>query len=386
MSSTERFKKLAPRMMRDLMRDFAPLADFQAAGIVGNGGGESGGFTIAQEGGVRPPHGGWGGFQWTADRRRNYETFITAHGGDMHSERDALNYDFMYGMLKQELQGPEKAAILALRQTRDVSEATKMFMVKFERPGVPHYEGRVRWSQMALDAYRAEESKIATNPDIEVAKEPTKLPMPPAIPKSEADTKGATKTIAVGGGAAATLWGILGSTAFQAVLFICIAAAVWWFLIRPIVIRYTSLGEIEAGFPTKIRVALKGVKTKLFAGALSLTGIALPLVQYATDTNLLDSLPTIKGVPASIYGFGILTLIGWVTNMLRNATSTVAGQTDLALIPGSPPSVGTIDRQPSPNWSNTSKLDPIVPANEEKIRDSLTHTKKVRASRKKKAA
>jgi len=43
------FKKLAPRMMRDLMRDFSPLADFQAAGVVGNGGGESGGFTQIQE-------------------------------------------------------------------------------------------------------------------------------------------------------------------------------------------------------------------------------------------------------------------------------------------------------------------------------------------------
>jgi hypothetical protein len=367
MPSTERFKKLAPRMMRDLMHDFAPLADFQAAAAPGNGGGESGGFTIAQEGAVKKPFGGWGGFQWTGrskdnNRRVMYENWIRDHGGDPNSERDALDYEHMYGFLKHELQTTERATILALRQTRDISEATKMFMIKFERPGVPHYEGRVRWSQMALDAYRAEESKIATNPDIEVAKEPAKLPMPPAIPKSEADTKGATKTIAVGSGAAATLWGILGSTAFQAVLFICIAAAVWWFLIRPIVIRYTSLGEIEAGFPTKIRVALKGVKTKLFAGALSLTGIALPLVQYATDTNLLDSLPTIKGVPASIYGFGILTLIGWVTNMLRNATSTVAGQTDLALIPGSPPSVGTIDRQPSPYWA--SKLDPIVPANE----------------------
>ena len=31
------FKALAPRMMRDLMRDFSPLADFQAAGVVGNG-------------------------------------------------------------------------------------------------------------------------------------------------------------------------------------------------------------------------------------------------------------------------------------------------------------------------------------------------------------
>jgi hypothetical protein len=45
---TNLFKRLAPRMMRDLMRDFLPLADFQAAGVVGNGGGKSGGFTQIQ--------------------------------------------------------------------------------------------------------------------------------------------------------------------------------------------------------------------------------------------------------------------------------------------------------------------------------------------------
>ena len=46
---TSLFKQLAPRMMRDLMRDFSPLAEFQAAAVVGNGGGESGGFMLIQE-------------------------------------------------------------------------------------------------------------------------------------------------------------------------------------------------------------------------------------------------------------------------------------------------------------------------------------------------
>lgn len=350
---TSVFKRLAPRMMRDLMRDFAPLADFQAAGAVGNGGGESGGFTIAQEVGINPPKGGWGGFQWTASRRRNYEAFISAHGGDPNSERDALNYDFMYGMLKRELQGPEKATVLALRQTKDVSEATKMFMIKFERPGVPHYEGRVSWSKMALDAYHAEEGNIAKNPDIVVAKEPAQLPMPPALPKSEADTKGAAKTVGVGG-VFATILTFFGSTWVQAALFIGIAAAVWWFLVRPIVIRYTALGDIETGFITKFRVAIKGIKTKLFAGALTLAGVALPAVQYATDTNLVDALPTIKGIPPSMYMFGILAVIGYVVNWLRNQTTTASGQTDLALIPAPDLQVEHIDTAPSPVWDAAS--------------------------------
>jgi hypothetical protein len=161
------FKKLAPRMMRDLMRDFSPLADFQSAGAVGNGGGESGGFTLIQElkPTVKGSKGGLGFFQWTGmgtakkpGRRRIFEQLLKKmeHGPD--------SYDANYEMLKTELKGPEKATIKALRKTADIVEATKMFMVKFERPGIPHFEGRVVWSRMALAAFEAEEKKIARNP------------------------------------------------------------------------------------------------------------------------------------------------------------------------------------------------------------------------------
>lgn len=359
--------------MRDLMRDFSPLADFQAAGAVGNGGGESGGFTIAQEGGIQPPHGGWGGFQWTGPRRRDYEAFITAHGGDMHSERDALNYDMMYGMLKKELEGPEHATILALRQTKDVAEATKMFMLKFERPGVPHYEGRVRWSQMALDAYSAEQLEIWKNPDIQVAQQPAKLPMPSALPGTKEDTKGAAKVVGAGG-IGAVLLSFFGSTWVQAALIALAVAAVWWFLVRPIVIRYTSLGTIEAGFLTKLQVALKGIKTKLFAAVLTLVGLATPLISYATDSNLVDMLPTIKGVPPGMYVFGILAVVGPIVNWLRNNTTTAPGQTDLAILP-----------DPSQVAPPPTGLE-IDPKTLEYVHPRVSQTKKRRKPRKKKAS
>jgi tail lysozyme len=161
------FKQLAPRMMRDLMRDFSPLADFQVAGAVGNGGGESGGFMQIQE--LKPTvngsKGGLGFFQWTGmgtakkpGRRRAFEALLKK------MDRPPNDYDANYEMLKIELKGPEKATITALRKTKDVVEATKMFMVKFERPGIPHFEGRVKWSRMALAAYQAEEAKIAKDP------------------------------------------------------------------------------------------------------------------------------------------------------------------------------------------------------------------------------
>jgi hypothetical protein len=163
------FKRLAPRMMRDLMRDFSPLADFQAAGAVGNGGGESGGFTEIQE--VHPTvpgsKGGLGFFQWTGmgtpakpGRRQVFEKLLKDMG------RGADSYDANYEMLRRELKGPERRTIPKLRTARDIDEATLFFMESFERPGVPHYEGRVKWSKMALAAYQAEERKIAKNPPV----------------------------------------------------------------------------------------------------------------------------------------------------------------------------------------------------------------------------
>jgi len=164
---TSLFKKLAPRMMRDLMRDFSPLADFQAAGAVGNGGGESGGFTQIQElhPTVKGSKGGLGFFQWTGmgtaakpGRRRAFEKLLK------ELDRNPDSYDANYEMLRRELKGPEKATIPNLRKAKDIDEATKIFMVYFERPGVPHYEGRVKWSKLALQAYQAEEKKIAKDP------------------------------------------------------------------------------------------------------------------------------------------------------------------------------------------------------------------------------
>ncbi len=161
------FKKLAPRMMRDLMRDFTPLADFQAAGIVGNGGGESGGFTQIQERHPTVPgsKGGLGFFQWTGmgtaakpGRRRVFEALLKEMG------RGPDSYDANYEMLRRELKGPERRTIPKLRAAKNIDDATKIFMVSFERPGIPHYEGRVKWAKMALEAYQAEEKKIARLP------------------------------------------------------------------------------------------------------------------------------------------------------------------------------------------------------------------------------
>ena len=74
------------------------------------------------------------------------------------------SYDANYEMLRRELKGSERRTIPKLRAAKNIDEATKIFMESFERPGVPHYKGRVKWAKMALEAYQAEEKKIARLP------------------------------------------------------------------------------------------------------------------------------------------------------------------------------------------------------------------------------
>lgn len=161
---TSLFKRLAPRMMRDLIRDFSPLADFQAAGAVGQWRWRK--RRLHPNPGAAPDEpgskGGLGFFQWTGmganGRRRVLEKLLK------EMNRNPDSYDANYEMLRRELKGTERATIPKLRKAKDIDEATKIFMVSFERPGIPHYEGRVTWSKMALQAYQAEEKKIAKDP------------------------------------------------------------------------------------------------------------------------------------------------------------------------------------------------------------------------------
>src|SRR5215217_2499256 len=129
---TKRFKEWAPRMVSDLMRDF-DLKDFQAAGIVGNGGHESGGFNIMQE--INPIGGGRGGlgvFQWTGPRRREFERWLARNNDKEWSEQD---YEANYSFLFRELKGPESRTIDEIRDDLTLFQATQTFCEEFERPG-----------------------------------------------------------------------------------------------------------------------------------------------------------------------------------------------------------------------------------------------------------
>jgi hypothetical protein len=154
---------LVNRLMADL-----GLTPEQAAGIVGNLGGESG-LEAIQE---RAPIAGRGGFgfaQWTASRRVAFEKWCADRNLD--TTDDAANY----GFLLEELRGSEAHSIEQLRKTTSVDAAAYTFMVDFERPGDP--EG-TKASRIAF-ATRALAAKAKQAPRPPVAQP---APVPAAAP------------------------------------------------------------------------------------------------------------------------------------------------------------------------------------------------------------
>ena len=149
-ADARKFRRLAPLMMAELMREFG-LADWRAAAIAGNAGHESGGFTIMQEAKPTVPgsRGGYGWFQWTGPRRRAYEAWCAG------KNLDGASYEANVGFVIAELRGPEKAALAALRQAATFEAAVIAFERAYERAGVKHDDRRLRWARIALEEYRA---------------------------------------------------------------------------------------------------------------------------------------------------------------------------------------------------------------------------------------
>jgi len=169
---TEPFEKRGAWVIKHLMIDVAPLEDFQAAGIVGNLGGESGMLPVNERHPLVPgSRGGWSWAQWTGVRRTEFEAFAGALGLDISSDEAA------YRFLVEELLGSENRALQRLRKTKSLDDAVYIFEVAFERPSDPKggLPSRLRFARRALDYYRfngrVEAPRVATSP----------LPPPPPL-------------------------------------------------------------------------------------------------------------------------------------------------------------------------------------------------------------
>lgn len=222
--------------------------------------------------------------------------------------------------------------------------------------------------------------------DTAQATAPAPLPVPPAIPATKTDAKEASGTAGAVVVAGAGWWALWGENTAIALLCLAALAALYWFIVRPVIRRYLALDGIDSDFMTKVRIALKGMKTKLLSWFLGIAGVALPVLDYAGGLNLASLLPDIGGFPASTYQYGILLVIGWITNALRNATTTPVGQTDLGLIVPEP-AVVTQSESVVGEPASEEKPEPTV---KERIRTRRKRVakaaKKVRSKLRKKAA
>lgn len=133
------------RLMRDIAQDFR-LQDFQAAGVVGNLARETGNFRFMQE--IDPiiegSRGGIGYSQWTASRRVAFE----AYAGSLDNQ---LTYEVNYGYLKKELAEEYPDVMSEVRKSRNLWEATVVFMRGYLKP--KKNENNVRVSMNYANAY-----------------------------------------------------------------------------------------------------------------------------------------------------------------------------------------------------------------------------------------
>jgi Phage tail lysozyme len=141
----ELFIQKAPGVMKDLIRDFRDLTAEQAAAILGNIGHECGGFHELHQQGVADRQGGYGWCQWDGGRR---DEFLNFAGDNWIS--DDVNYSF----LTQELRGSEKKHFEAMKQENTLEGAVIVFDKLFERSGKPNLPSRLRYAQLALEAYK----------------------------------------------------------------------------------------------------------------------------------------------------------------------------------------------------------------------------------------
>ncbi len=167
------FEERGGWLVTRLAADFN-LQTFQAAGIVGNLGFESGGFKDLRELGQPEGLGGYGWGQWTADRRRAFLAYAESRGLDWRS--DEANYDY----LTVELKGVYHRTITAVSQTTSLEDAVFSVGQTYERPGgttasfLPGYDGRLKYAQRALAG--------ASAVPIQPAPTPPASPAPLVIP------------------------------------------------------------------------------------------------------------------------------------------------------------------------------------------------------------
>jgi hypothetical protein len=116
-----------------------------------------------------------------------------------------------------------------------------------------------------------------------------------------------------------------------AVIFVCAgaAAAVWWFMIMPVMRQgerygefYDTLKAVDATPWYRFRMRIKGLKMELFSSFLIIAPILITALEWIVDTPVLSMLPPKVQESWPL----IVAVIGIIIKFLRGATTTPPGQ------------------------------------------------------------
>jgi len=123
------------------------LTPEQAAGVFGNLGTESAGFTAFHEKGQPEGKGGYGWAQWTASRRVDFFNWCREQTPALAPESDEGSYGFLCFELGKR---PHSAAITALKSTNTLEDAVEAFEREYEKAGIKGMPSRISWARKAL--------------------------------------------------------------------------------------------------------------------------------------------------------------------------------------------------------------------------------------------
>jgi hypothetical protein len=171
----DNFEERGGWAIQHLMADLDLTAE-EAAGIVGNLGGESGMTAINEKHPmVSGSRGGFGWAQWTGSRRVTFEQWCI--NNQLNQASDVANY----GFLLYELRGSQSHVIDQLKKCTTVEAAVYTVEVIFERPADTQggLADRNEFAQRALDGYEDLAGPVATVPPVPAPR--AAQPDPPVV-------------------------------------------------------------------------------------------------------------------------------------------------------------------------------------------------------------
>lgn len=127
----------------------------QAAGIMGNAYVESAGLNPSALGDSNKS---LGLFQMNGARRRGLEAYASSKGTSPTDHRTQLEYSWMELSGNNPYGPTETAALEAIKNSRTARESALAVSKYYERPGIPHNEKRIEYSESMLRGYQTYQS------------------------------------------------------------------------------------------------------------------------------------------------------------------------------------------------------------------------------------